>query len=216
MASLVDLWPLFGLRITTPRLELRLPTDDDLAELIEVSQRGIHDPAAMPFGVPWTDVPSPRFEWESLQHHWSGRVNLSPASWRLGFGVRCEGELVGIQSIHADDFPRLRTAETGSWLGRSHHGRGIGTEMRRAVVHFGFEALGALAITSSAFVDNPASQKVSLAVGYEPNGIQFNPKRGERGEQIRFLLTRERWLATRTDLPFTVTGWDPCRAQLGL
>lgn len=216
MASLVDLWPLFGLRITTPRLELRLPTDDDLAELVALSTRGIHDPATMPFGVSWTDVPSPRFEWESLQHHWGRRADLSAASWRLGFGVRCEGEPVGIQSIHADDFPRLRTAETGSWLGRAHHGRGIGTEMRRAIVHFGFEVLGALAITSSAFVDNPASQRVSLAVGYEPNGRQFNAQRDQRGEQIRFLLTRERWLATRPDLPVTVTGWDACRDQLGL
>lgn len=216
MASLVDLWPLFGLRITTPRLELRLPTDDDLAELVEVSQRGIHDPSAMPFGVPWTDVPSPAFEWGSLQHHWRGRVELSAASWDLDFAVLCDGELVGVQGIEARDFPRLRTAGTGSWLGRAHHGRGIGTEMRRAVVHFGFEALGALAITSSAFVDNPASQKVSLAVGYEPNGRQFNAQRDQRGEQIRFLLTRERWLATRTDLPVTITGWDPCRAQLGL
>lgn len=216
MASLVDLWPLFGLRIATPRLELRLPTDDDLAELVALSLRGIHDPATMPFGVPWTDVPSPRFEWESLQHHWGSRANLSAASWRLGFGVCCDGELVGVQSIDADDFPRLRTAETGSWLGQAHHGRGIGTEMRRAIVHFGFEVLGALAVTSSAFVDNPASQKVSLAVGYEPNGRQFNAQRDHRGEQIRFLLTRERWLATRTDLPVTVTGWDACRDQLGL
>ncbi len=216
MASLVDLWPLFGLRITTPRLELRLPTDDDVAELVELSRRGIHDPAAMPFGVPWTDVPSPRFEWESLQHYWGSRANLSAASWRLGFGVRCEGEPVGIQSIDADNFPRLRTAQTGSWLGQAHHGRGIGSEMRRAVVQFGFEVLGALAITSSAFVDNEASQRVSLAVGYEPNGRQFNAQRDRRGEQIRFLLTRERWLATRTDLPVTVTGWEPCRAQLGL
>ncbi|MEZ5410238.1 MAG: GNAT family protein [Acidimicrobiales bacterium] len=216
MASLVDLWPLFGLRIATPRLELRLPTDDDLAELVELSLRGIHDPATMPFGVPWTDVPSPRFEWESLQHHWGGRVGLSAESWRLGFGVRCDGELVGIQSIQADTFPLLRTAETGSWLGLAHHGRGIGTEMRRAVVHFAFEALGALAVTSSAFVDNAASQRVSLAVGYEPNGRRFNTRRNQRGEQIWFLLTRERWLATRTDLPVTVTGWEPCRAQLGL
>ena len=216
MASLVDLWPLFGLRITTPRLELRLPTDEDLGELVELSRQGIHDPATMPFAVPWTDVPSPRFEWESLQHHWGSRVNLSAASWRLGFGVRCEGELVGVQSIRADDFPRLRTAETGSWLGQGYHDRGIGTEMRRAVVHFAFEALGALAITSSAFVDNPASQRVSLAVGYEPDGIQFNAQRDQRGQQIRFLLTRERWLATRTNLPVTVTGWEPCQAQLGL
>jgi len=57
---------------------------------------------------------------------------------------------------------------------------------------------------------------VSLAVGYEPNGRQFNAQRDQRGEQIRFLLTRERWLATRSDLPVTVTGWEACRAQLGL
>lgn len=31
-----------------------------------------------------------------------------------------------------------------------------------------------------------------------------------------FRLTRERWLATRTDLPVTVAGWEACRAQLGL
>ena len=213
--SLVDLWPLFGLRITTPRLELRHPTDDDVAELVELSRHGIHDPATMPFGVPWTDVPSPRFEWESLQHHWGNRVNLSPRSWRLNFAVRCEGRMVGAQGIHADDFPTLRTAETGSWLGQAHQGRGIGTEMRRAVVHFGFETLGALAITSSAFTDNLASQRVSTNVGYEPNGTMVTARRDTRGEQIRFLLTRERWLATRTDLPVEVSGWDACRAQLG-
>jgi len=116
----------------------------------------------------------------------------------------------------ADDFPQLRTAETASWLGQAHQGRGIGTEMRRAIVHFGFEAPGALAITSSAFADNRASQRVSLAVGYEPNGRQFRLQRDQRAEQVKYVLTRERWLATRTDLPVTVTGWEGCRAQLDL
>lgn len=216
MADLVALWPLFGLRITTPRLELRLPSDDDLAQLVSLARRGIHDPVTMPFEVPWTDVPSPRFEWESLQHHWQARAQLSASSWRLGFAVRCEGEVVGLQSISADDFPRLRTAETGSWIGREHHGRGIGSEMRRAVVHFGFEVLGALALTSAAFVDNLASQRVSAAVGYEPNGRRFRMQRDQRAEQVLFELTRERWLATPRDLAVTVTGWDAGRAQLGL
>ena len=42
-------WPLFGLRLRTPRLTLRLPTDDDLARLAQFVERGIHDPATMPF-----------------------------------------------------------------------------------------------------------------------------------------------------------------------
>jgi len=32
-------WPLFGLRITTPRLELRIPDDEDLAELFAALKR---------------------------------------------------------------------------------------------------------------------------------------------------------------------------------
>ena len=32
-------WPLFDLRLRTPRLELRLPTDDDLLELVGIVDR---------------------------------------------------------------------------------------------------------------------------------------------------------------------------------
>jgi hypothetical protein len=39
-AVLVDLWPQFGLIIMTPRLELRLPREEDLAALAEVAARG--------------------------------------------------------------------------------------------------------------------------------------------------------------------------------
>ena len=48
-------WPFFGLRITTPRLELRIPDDEDLAELFEAARAGIHPADEMPFGIPWTD-----------------------------------------------------------------------------------------------------------------------------------------------------------------
>ena len=45
-------WPLFDLRVTTPRLEIRLPTDDELYQLLEVADAGVHDPAT----IAWTDV----------------------------------------------------------------------------------------------------------------------------------------------------------------
>src|SRR4051812_11182861 len=47
-------WPLFGLRVCTPRLELRY-VDDELARaLAELAIDGIHPPDTMPFNVPWS------------------------------------------------------------------------------------------------------------------------------------------------------------------
>jgi hypothetical protein len=53
-------WPLFDLRLRTPLLELRLPTDDDLLALLEVARAGIHDPTTTPFQVPWDELPPAR------------------------------------------------------------------------------------------------------------------------------------------------------------
>ena len=54
---LTDVWPLFGLVLRTPRLELRSPSPEQLAALAELADDGVHDPATMPFLVPWTDLP---------------------------------------------------------------------------------------------------------------------------------------------------------------
>ena len=37
----------------------------------------------------------------------------------------------------------MRTVGTGSWLGRPYQGRGIGKEMRGAVLALAFDGLGA-------------------------------------------------------------------------
>lgn len=54
---LTDHWPQLGLRLSTTRLELRLPTGEELAELADLAAQGIHEPDRMPFTVPWTDLP---------------------------------------------------------------------------------------------------------------------------------------------------------------
>ena len=67
---LTDVWPLFGLVLRTPRLELRLPSLEQLAALAELADEGVHDPAAMPFLVPWTDLPPGPRGRSVLQHQW--------------------------------------------------------------------------------------------------------------------------------------------------
>ncbi|MCP3991971.1 MAG: GNAT family N-acetyltransferase [Actinomycetia bacterium] len=214
--DIADHWPLFRLRITTPRLLLRVPTDEDLVELVEVAKAGVHDPMMMPFTVGWTDSPSPELEQGALQYWWRCRAGFTPEDWDLTLAVVYEGRLVGAQSLSASNFVELRTAETGSWLGQSAHGQGIGREMRAAMVHFAFEYLGALAVISSAFTDNIASQRVSMATGYEPNGIGYAVRRGQRDEQLRFLLTRDRWEETRSDVSIEVEGHEASLPLFGL
>ena len=72
-----------------------------------------------------------------------------------------DGQLVGSQGFSTRDFLITRIGETGSWLGREFHGRGIGTAMRKVICAFIFDHLGAEFITSSAYADNPASLGVS-------------------------------------------------------
>ena len=43
---------LYGLRLRTPRLELRLWSHDELLELGRLAERGIHPPDEMPFASP--------------------------------------------------------------------------------------------------------------------------------------------------------------------
>lgn len=186
-------WALYNLRIWTERLELRLPTENELLELMGIAGSGIHDPNEMPFGYAWTDQPSPFFERSFLQYHWSTRATWSGDKWSLDLGVWFEGRLVGTQGIDAKQFPVLRTVSTGSWLGREFQGHGIGKEMRSAVLGFAFDHLDAYWAVSGAFVDNPASAAVSRSLGYEEDGIEVLAPRGEARELIRFRMTKDQW-----------------------
>jgi RimJ/RimL family protein N-acetyltransferase len=208
-------WPLYDLRLRTSDLELRPPTEDELVALCSVAKAGIHDPTVMPFLVPWTDKPSPRFEREFMQHHWSVRAAWSPERWSLGLAAFHDGEPMGFQDLGAADFAVLREVVTGSWLGKAFQGRGFGKQMRAAVLHLAFAELGAVLARSSAFVDNPASMAVSRALGYQDNGVSRDVRRGEPAEHRQVMLTRDRWQAHRL-CEVEVEGLDACRDMFGV
>jgi RimJ/RimL family protein N-acetyltransferase len=207
------IWPFAALRIRTPTIELRYADDDDLVALAHLAAEGIHDPATMPFSVPWTRAESPELERKALQHHWLVRASLSKEAWSLPFAVSHDGELVGVQGIEAKQFGVRRTVETGSWLVQRAQGRGIGTEMRAAVLHFAFAGLGAEEALSGSFADNPASAAVSRHNGYEPNGEEIVDREGEPARMQRWVLTRAKWAPRRRD-DIVIEGLDVCRPLL--
>lgn len=203
-------WPFFGLTITTPRLVLRYVDDDLAAGLMQLAATdGVHAEDFMPFSTPWTRFEPPVLQRQGMQHYWRVRASLSATAWALPFAVHDDGVLVGVQDVAARDFPVTRSVSTGSWLGRSHQGRGIGKEMRAAVLHLAFDALAAEVAHTSAFEDNPASQGVTRSLGYLENGWQIDDREGKPVRHLAFLLPREDWLARRRD-DITVEAIDAC------
>ncbi|TDC68206.1 GNAT family N-acetyltransferase [Streptomyces hainanensis] len=214
---LIDHWPLAGLRLTTPRLELRLPDPEELAELGALAAGGIHPPEEMPFLFPWTDLPPAERARSVLQHHWRTLGAWTPGDWSLLLTVFHEGRPVGLQDVGGKDFAVLREVSTGSWLGRAHQGRGIGTEMRHAVLHLAFAGLGATDAISGAFSHNLASQHVSRKAGYRPDGLARVAVRDQPVTEQRYRLTRAEWEATSdTRPPVTVAGLEPCLPLFGV
>jgi RimJ/RimL family protein N-acetyltransferase len=87
--------------------------------------------------------------------------------------------------------------------------------MRQAILALAFDHLGAEVAETEAFLDNPASNKVSLAVGYEPNGFGRLAPRGTPRETQKFRLTLEGW-RSRPRPPVTVEGLEACLPLFGL
>lgn len=84
MAGPGSVWPLFDLVVRSPRLELRLPRDDDLAAFVTLVDGGIHDRDTMPFFIPWTDVEPVQRGRQTAKWLWGHRASLdmfvSPAA----------------------------------------------------------------------------------------------------------------------------------------
>ena len=212
--SLEAAWPLFALRIRSERLVLRLPTDDEVLALLGVARAGIHPPDEMPFGIAWSTAASPVFERGFVQHHWLMRATWAAEDWNLNLMAELDGQPIGSQSIHGRAFAVHRIVDTGSWLGRSFQGRGLGTEMRSAVLGFAFDGLGARVATSEAFLDNVRSNRVSGSLGYELNGRGALAPEGVSRETQRFRMTVDAW-RSRPRGPVSIEGLDACRELFG-
>ncbi len=185
--------PLTRLRLRTPRLELRLATVAEARKLFAVAAAGIHDPDVMPFEVPWTD----QLDEADFVSHVTGST---PSSIR--FTVFLDGAPIGVQGL--DVHPDVVT--TGSWLGQEHQGRGLGTEMRAAVLTYAFEQREARVARSGAIAGNPQSLGVSRKLGYEIVGAHLVSPRGEPLDHTDVELRRERF---RSPVPVTVDGVRP-------
>ena len=208
-------WPLFGLRLTIGDLELRPMTEEDLGP---ARRRGAGRPRDGPLR---DDVRRHRRLriWRGIvvhQEYWKAYGTWKPDSWRLMFTVRNAGERIGVQALEGDDFARLRTVDSFSWLVTDVRGRGFGQQMREAVLALAFGPLEAQAAITSAWHDNHASLAVSRALGYQPNGESLDA-RGDRADRMVHLrLLRATGSPPVAVRGVAIAGFESCRPLFGV
>ncbi len=185
--------PLFELSIRTPRLELRLPSLAELDALGDRAAEGVHEAGFMPFFVPWTDASPDERARSTIQYHFRTWGAWTPESWGCEFAVFLDGEVIGSQGVTGKDFAITREVHTGSWIGQRFQGKGIGTEMRRAALHFAFNGLGARYARTEAFEDNLPSLGVTRKLGYREDGVEIHNRQGKPATTLRFRMSRDDW-----------------------
>ncbi|WP_448629500.1 GNAT family N-acetyltransferase [Cellulomonas soli] len=211
------IWPFPAVRVRTGDVELRYLDDELLHDLALVAAAGVHDPATMPFVVPWTRGTPQEVARATLTYHWAARAGLGGQTWSWELAVLHRGHPVGIQALAARDFAVTRTVTSGSWLGSEHQGQGIGTQMRLAVLHLAFDGLGAQVARTSAFADNARSTGVTRRLGYVADGQEVLDREGQPALSLRYRLERAAWderpPALRPDVQ--IEGASAVRAFLG-
>lgn len=213
--ALTAVWPLYGLTITTPQLELRLPVAEEIAALAQVAAQGIQPPGEPHFQGDWLYEGSPRVERNLLQSLAGDIANWDADDWSLGLAAFHDGQPIGLQHIFSKHFAATRGFGTGVWLGLVYQGQGLGTEMGRAALKLGFDSLGGQESYIGAWSDNRASLRMMEKLGFQHNG-QYRQLRGGLGvEDRRMRLPRERWRADEHP-DIMVDGLAPCLEMFGL
>jgi len=86
-------------------------------------------------------------------------------------------------------------AEIGYSLGSAFHGKGVGTEAVRRLVHIAFVDGGLYRLEARCSVHNPASYKLLEGIGFQREGIlrEYFLLHGERVDHYFYSLLRPDW-----------------------
>jgi RimJ/RimL family protein N-acetyltransferase len=207
-----DVWPLHGIHLRTADLDLRVMTEADLTVLAAALPDDVEmNPHATRYAA-LDDRANRRAV--LAQGYWRALGMWSPEDWALPFVVRTGGEVVGVQWLEGPDWRSDRTVDSSSWLVGSARGRGLGKQMRAAVLALAFGPLGARTAISSAVVDNSSSLGVSRALGYRDTHRSVLEHSGETLQHVR--LDRARWVASGQAHGVVVDGVTPALPLFGV
>ena len=174
------------MQLRTERLRLRYFRDSDAPAFVALA-------GDLAVSRMTSDIPHPLDEAAALP--W-----LRREADEARFAIEYLGRLVGGVGY----FRRPSGAgELGFWLGRDQWGLGLATEAAQAVVAYGFETGRLPAFSSSHFLDNPASQRVLVKLGFMPCGESSIWCEARKS----MVPTMEYWLSAASGAKPDHSGW---------
>lgn len=117
---------------------------------------------------------------------------------QTSFGIIIEGEAAGSVGLMLGDDIERGSAEIGYWLGRRYWGRGIMSEVVRAVTSYAFTNLGLIRIFAVPFATNSASVRVLEKAGYFCEGRMHR-------SAIKAGVVLDQFLYARVGIPESAT-----------
>lgn len=156
--------------VRAPALILRPLTRGDEPEL-----RRIHETAEV---ARWWGAPEDGFPWSD-----------EPDCTRLTIEVA--GAVAGLIQFHEELAPRYRHAAIDLFLDPALHGRGLGTEAVRLLVHELIHERGHHRITIDPATGNAAAIRAYEKVGFAPVGVMRDYERDVGGEEWHDALLME-------------------------
>ncbi len=163
---------LADIHLQTPRLLLRELALEDAPAV----QEWAADPEVARY-MPWGPN-TPEQSEEFLRSVVPTRMESPRRTFELGIVLRASGQLAGACGIRIRDADH-RIADLGYVLRRDCWGQGLATEAARALVEFGFRALGMHRIWATCHVENARSARVLEKAGMEREGrLRENVQKG--------------------------------------
>ncbi len=150
--------------LESERLILRPFTPADAPDVRRLA--GAPEVASTTLNIPHPYPEGAAEEWIGGQHDAFARGEALD----LAIVRRSDGALVGAIGLMIE--PRHARAELGYWIGVPYWGQGYCTEAARALVGYGFRALGLNRIFAVHFSRNPASGRVMQKIGMTYEGRQ--------------------------------------------
>ena len=104
-----------------------------------------------------------------IARHWveRGHIDFGGDNW----AISVDGVAIGGCGVHTGSGGLRCNAEIGYWLGRSHWGAGIGTEVVRALTERSFADPAITRVFAPVHAYNPASVRVLAKNGFEQEAL---------------------------------------------
>lgn len=146
-----------GIRLT----EIRRSDQDAL--IVFLNDRMIYE---LTKRIPFPYTTADADEWFAMVEKMTAEAGQSVA-WAIR---NKDGKLIGDVGLDWPGPYRLHRAEIGYWLAKPFWGRGIMTDVVKAVCQHGFDKLGLAKINAHVFSFNEASARVLEKCGFEQEG----------------------------------------------